>query len=77
MTPAVWPRAERHETRMLHIDPRTGALADRSVRELPELLRAGDVVVVNDAATIPASLAGRTRFGLVLHPSGLRPCRGT
>lgn len=27
---------------------------------LPRLLRAGDLVVVNDAATLPASLAGRT-----------------
>jgi S-adenosylmethionine:tRNA ribosyltransferase-isomerase len=30
---------------------------------LPELLRAGDVVVVNDAATLPGSLRGTTRHG--------------
>ena len=30
---------------------------------LPELLRAGDLVVVNDAATLPGSLRGITRHG--------------
>jgi S-adenosylmethionine:tRNA ribosyltransferase-isomerase len=34
-----------------------------SARLLPELLRAGDLVVVNDAATLPASLAARTSRG--------------
>lgn len=31
--------------------------------DLPELLRAGDLVVLNDAATLPASLMGRTWGG--------------
>ena len=33
--------------------------------DLPALLRAGDLLVVNDAATLPASLAGRSRCGVV------------
>ncbi len=37
---------------------------DRTVRELPELLRPGDVLVFNDTRVIPARLAGvRTRDG--------------
>ncbi len=35
------------------------ALEDRVVRELPELLREGDQIVVNDTRVIPASLHGR------------------
>ncbi|MDX2092856.1 MAG: S-adenosylmethionine:tRNA ribosyltransferase-isomerase [Kofleriaceae bacterium] len=34
-----------------------------SFATLPQLLRAGDLVVVNDAATLPASLAGHTSAG--------------
>src|SRR5713101_1557982 len=33
------------------------------MRQLPRLLRRGDVFVVNDAATLPASLKARTRSG--------------
>jgi len=32
---------------------------DRGVRDLPELLRPGDALVVNDTRVIPARLAGR------------------
>jgi S-adenosylmethionine:tRNA ribosyltransferase-isomerase len=44
--------------RLLHVDPRSGTLTDHLLDELPDLLRAGDLLVVNDAATLPASLAG-------------------
>jgi S-adenosylmethionine:tRNA ribosyltransferase-isomerase len=43
--------------RLLQVDPLTGELADRSLEALPALLRPGDLLVVNDAATLPASLA--------------------
>jgi S-adenosylmethionine:tRNA ribosyltransferase-isomerase len=35
------------------------AFEDRTVRELPDLLRPGDAVVANDTRVIPARLAGR------------------
>ena len=38
-------------------------LEDHRVDDLPSLLRAGDLLVVNDAATLPASLRGRTATG--------------
>jgi S-adenosylmethionine:tRNA ribosyltransferase-isomerase len=63
MTPATWPRSEPRHERLLHVDPRRGVLEDRRIADLPELLRPGDVLVVNDAATLPASIAGTTATG--------------
>jgi S-adenosylmethionine:tRNA ribosyltransferase-isomerase len=63
MTPATWPRAEPETARLLRIDPGRNTLSDARVVDLPRLLRAGDLIVVNDAATLPASLGGRTSTG--------------
>ena len=43
--------------RLMVIDPARG-IAHTAVSELPAWLRAGDLLVVNDAATVPASLHG-------------------
>jgi len=40
-----------------------GTVRDATVGELPGLLRAGDLLVLNDAATLPASLPGHTASG--------------
>ena len=61
MIPAAAPSAR--DRRLLHLDPRSGRRSDLRVRDLPGLVHAGDVVVVNDAATLPASFAGRTPEG--------------
>jgi S-adenosylmethionine:tRNA ribosyltransferase-isomerase len=58
---ATAPRGEAE--RLLIVDPVSHAIDDRRVDDLPGLLRAGDVLVVNDAATLPASLVGRTAAG--------------
>jgi S-adenosylmethionine:tRNA ribosyltransferase-isomerase len=55
---AAAPRAEPLDTRLLRLDPRAGTVAHGRVRDLPHLLRPGDLLVVNDAATLPASLRG-------------------
>jgi S-adenosylmethionine:tRNA ribosyltransferase-isomerase len=55
---ASWPRHVALDERLLHIDPQAGTLQDGRVRDLPQWLRAGDLCVVNDAATLPASLSG-------------------
>ena len=47
--------------RLLHVDPRRGMLSDASIDSLPEILRPEDLLVVNDAATLPASLHGTGR----------------
>jgi S-adenosylmethionine:tRNA ribosyltransferase-isomerase len=63
MNAARWPREHPEANRLLHLSPSTGRISDRRVEHLPELLRAGDLLVVNDAATLPASLQGRTEEG--------------
>jgi S-adenosylmethionine:tRNA ribosyltransferase-isomerase len=54
---------QRDGARLLVIDPAGGRFAERRAVELPGLLRGGDLVVLNDAATLPASLAGRDAHG--------------
>jgi S-adenosylmethionine:tRNA ribosyltransferase-isomerase len=63
VSPATWPREDPLAERLLWIDPGAGALSDAQVRDLPGFLRAGDLLVVNDSATLPASLRGRTARG--------------
>jgi S-adenosylmethionine:tRNA ribosyltransferase-isomerase len=63
LAPATAPRGDALAERLLVIDPATGSLTDRRVGDLPAQLRAGDLVVLNDAATLPASLAGRLAGG--------------
>ena len=57
MIAAAWPRSAPDDERLLHVDPRRARIADACVRDLPGLLSPGDVLVVNDAATLPASLS--------------------
>ncbi|HYH98498.1 S-adenosylmethionine:tRNA ribosyltransferase-isomerase [Hyalangium sp.] len=63
MNAARWPREHPEANRLLHVSPATGRISDKRVEHLPELLRAGDLLVVNDAATLPAALHGRTEQG--------------
>ncbi len=58
MTPARWPREDARAERMLVVDRARRVYDDARVGDLPRLLRAGDLLVVNDAATIPGSLRG-------------------
>ena len=57
MTAATARRPRQHEGQLLVLDE-SGHLARYTHRQLPALLRAGDLVVANDAATLPASLSG-------------------
>ncbi|MEQ8603270.1 MAG: tRNA preQ1(34) S-adenosylmethionine ribosyltransferase-isomerase QueA [Marivibrio sp.] len=52
------PAEPRDSARLLHV-PADGGLADRGVRDLPDLLRPGDLMVVNDTKVIPTRLFGR------------------
>jgi len=55
---ALRPAQPRDTARLLHI-PVAADMADKSVHDLPQLLRAGDVLVVNTTKVIPARLIGR------------------
>ncbi len=54
---ALRPAAPRDSARLLVVRP-GGALADRSVADLPGLLSPGDALVFNDTKVIPAQLEG-------------------
>jgi len=61
------PIEPRDAARLLHVG---AALADRGVRDLPDLLRPGDLMVFNDTRVIPARLYGRrgaARIEATLH----------
>jgi S-adenosylmethionine:tRNA ribosyltransferase-isomerase len=55
---ALRPSSPRDAARLLVVRPGP-QFDDRSVRDLPDLLRPGDALVVNDTKVIPARLAGR------------------
>ncbi len=64
---AQHPARPRDTARLLHVA--ADRLHDCIVRDLPTLLRAGDVLVVNDTRVIPAQLAARrgaARIGITL-----------
>ena len=52
------PLADRAASRLLHLDRRTGATADRRFRDFPLLLRPDDLLVVNNTRVFPARLYG-------------------
>jgi S-adenosylmethionine:tRNA ribosyltransferase-isomerase len=53
----------RDQVRLLVVDRASGALDHHRFTDLPWLLDPGDLVVVNDSRTLPASLLGRTAAG--------------
>ncbi|MEZ5694756.1 MAG: S-adenosylmethionine:tRNA ribosyltransferase-isomerase, partial [Altererythrobacter sp.] len=66
---ALRPASPRDSARILLADG-AAPFEDRVVRELPQLLRRGDVLVFNDTRVIPAQLEGRrgeARIGATLH----------
>lgn len=67
---ALRPARPRDSARMLVAQGQNGPFADRTVRDLPAILRPGDVLVFNDTRVIPAQLEGQrgdARIGATLH----------
>lgn len=60
---AQTPLAERSASRLLVLDAQARAWQDRQFRDLPQLLRAGDLLVFNDTRVLPARLYGRKETG--------------
>jgi len=56
--PARTYPAQRDDVKLLVVDPAAGSFRETRTTALPELLAPGDLLVVNDAATLPASLRG-------------------
>ena len=55
---AQFPTQERSQSRLLHLDGTSGALADGQFCALPNLLKPGDLLVFNDTRVIKARLFG-------------------
>ncbi|MGB4549504.1 MAG: tRNA preQ1(34) S-adenosylmethionine ribosyltransferase-isomerase QueA [Syntrophales bacterium] len=60
------PAPVRDQSRMMVLNRNDGSTEDRRFLELPEFLRQGDVVVINDSRVIPARLVGRKSTGAVI-----------
>ncbi len=56
------PAARRTGSRLLHL-PADGAIVHRRFADLPDLLRAGDLLVLNETRVIPARLDARRETG--------------
>jgi S-adenosylmethionine:tRNA ribosyltransferase-isomerase len=59
--------ADRSSSRLLHLSRSTGRFEDRRFIEFPNLLRPGDLLVLNSSRVFPARLYGR-RAGLHAQP---------
>jgi len=57
------PLEGRGESRLLTLDGTTGAIADRHFADLPGLIRARDIVVLNDTRVLKARLVARKPTG--------------
>jgi S-adenosylmethionine:tRNA ribosyltransferase-isomerase len=60
---ASWPREQPLRERLLLVDPQAGQWRDALMGDLPSVLRPDDLLVVNDAATLPASLRATVEGG--------------
>ena len=60
---AQTPLLRRDASRLLCLDRATGETEHRSFTELPELLREGDCLVMNDSRVLPARLLGSRLSG--------------
>ncbi len=75
---ARYPAERRDASRLMVVDPSAGTIeTGRRFEEITELLRAGDVIVVNDSRVFPARLEGRRSSGgrvevLLLRAAGRR-----
>jgi S-adenosylmethionine:tRNA ribosyltransferase-isomerase len=70
------PLAERDASRMLLLGRATGEWEDHHFRELPELLRGDELLVINNARVIPARLFGHRRGIHAIEPGLNNPARG-
>lgn len=60
---AQTPIERRDGSRLMVLDKATGAISHRHFYDLPELLREGDCLVMNDSRVLPARLIGHLQTG--------------
>jgi S-adenosylmethionine:tRNA ribosyltransferase-isomerase len=67
------PLPNRDQCRLLTLNRASGAIAHHRFDELPDLLRAGDLLVLNDSRVLPARLLGHKSTGGRVEILLLRP----
>ncbi|NIM62242.1 MAG: tRNA preQ1(34) S-adenosylmethionine ribosyltransferase-isomerase QueA, partial [Acidobacteria bacterium] len=67
------PLPERDSSRLLTVRRTSGRFEDRVFRDLPELMSAGDVLVINDSRVFPARLLGRKPTGAAVEVLLIEP----
>lgn len=75
---AQTPASRRDQSRLLVVDRRAHSVAHHVFTDLPGFLRAGDLLIRNNAAVLPARLLARRATGgrvecLLLRPAARRP----
>lgn len=60
---AAHPSPERPGARLLKVDRRTGGFSHHTFRDLPDFLKEGDVLVLNNTKVLPARLFGKRETG--------------
>ncbi|MEO6246625.1 MAG: S-adenosylmethionine:tRNA ribosyltransferase-isomerase, partial [Opitutaceae bacterium] len=70
---AQQPAARRDQSRLLVVDRATRTLRHKKFSDLPEFLRAGDVLLRNNAAVLPARLHAQRPTGGQVECFLLRP----
>ena len=56
---AKYPAENRDESRLMCLDKETGAISHQHFYELPEFLKPGDCLILNNSRVLPARLLGR------------------
>ena len=74
---AQTPMDRREQSRLLCLDRNSGETCHRRFFELPELLRRGDCLVLNDSRVLPARLLGRRDTGGAVEVVLLRDTGGS
>ncbi|HEY2147680.1 MAG TPA: S-adenosylmethionine:tRNA ribosyltransferase-isomerase, partial [Pirellulales bacterium] len=52
------PLANRADARLLIVNRAGGSIEHRYIRDLPQILRSGDLLILNDTRVVPARLVG-------------------
>jgi S-adenosylmethionine:tRNA ribosyltransferase-isomerase len=60
---AKYPTADRTASRLLHLNGKTGAVADYRFPQMLRLVEEGDLLIFNDTRVIPARLLGQKSSG--------------
>jgi S-adenosylmethionine:tRNA ribosyltransferase-isomerase len=70
------PLPRRDDSRLLVVSAGDGPPIHHRIRDLPDLLRPGDLLVVNNSRVFPARLTGQTQSGAAVEILLLRPIDG-